>query len=78
LAYDRGSDHLLATNVTAIAIAGKTAWFAGFGNDKRPFLAYAEDNGAGSRDVFKLWIAGVQQINTTGLAAGDIAILASK
>jgi hypothetical protein len=60
---------------TALAVSGRTAWFAGLGTDGRPFLAYAEDNGPnGHGDVFRLWIGGVEQTTDGKLAKGDVAI----
>jgi hypothetical protein len=60
---------------TALAVSGRTAWFAGVGTDGRPFLAYVEDNGANGRDdVFKLWIGGIAQTTDGRLASGDVRV----
>ena len=48
-----------AHEVTALGISGSRAWFAGAGDDGRPFVAYVQDAGEpGTADVFRLWIAG--------------------
>ena len=68
-------DAFRSTKATALAVSGRTAWYAGFGTDGRPFLVYVEDNGpAGRGDVFKLWIGGVQQTSDGKLAKGDVAV----
>ncbi len=74
-AYTKGGEQFVATSVSALAITGTTAWFAGVGRDGRTFLAYVEDNGPGSRDVFKLWIAGVDKTGTGTLSSGDLGVL---
>jgi hypothetical protein len=66
-------DSYRVTSVTALAVAGRTAWFAGVGTEGRSFLAYVEDNGRG--DVFKLWIAGVAQTTDGRLVRGDVRVM---
>jgi hypothetical protein len=68
-------DAFRSTTATALAVSGRKAWYAGFGTDGRPFLAYVEDNGPRGRgDVFKLWIGGVEQTSDGKLAKGDVAV----
>ena len=41
----------------------------------RPFLVYAEDNGSNGRnDVFRLWIAGIEQTSDGKVSKGDVAV----
>lgn len=64
-----------STKAVALAVSGRKAWFAGFGTDGRPYLAYVEDNGAnGQSDVFRLWIAGVEQTTDGRLSRGDVTV----
>jgi len=64
-----------STKAVALAISGRKAWLAGFGTDARPFLAYLEDNGSNGRgDVFRLWIAGVEQTTDGRIAKGDVKV----
>lgn len=64
-----------ATQFTALAVSDRKAWLAGIGADGRTFLAYMEDNGAAGRgDVFRLWIAGVEQTTDGKLAKGDLGV----
>jgi hypothetical protein len=73
--YGIGSERFVAITVNALAIHGSTAWLAGVGLDRRPFLAYVEDNGPGSSDRFRLWIGGVEQTDLDGaLHLGNITI----
>jgi len=68
-------DAFRSTKATALAVSGRTAWYAGFGTDGRPFLVYVEDNGpAGRGDVFRLWISGVEQTSDGKVAKGDVAV----
>jgi hypothetical protein len=68
-------DSYVAAQTTALAVSGRTAWLAGVGADRRPYLAYLEDNGLrGRNDVFKLWIAGVAQTTDGRLRSGDVAV----
>jgi hypothetical protein len=68
-------DSFRSTNATALAVSGRKAWYAGFGTDGRPFVVYAEDNGTNGRgDVFRLWIAGVEQTSDGKVAKGDVAV----
>jgi hypothetical protein len=68
-------DTFQSKTATALAVSGRTAWYAGFGTDGRPFLLYVEDNGpAGRGDVFRLWIGGVEQTTDGKLAKGDVAV----
>jgi hypothetical protein len=65
-----------ANDVTAVGIAGSTAWIAGTGTDGRAFTAYLEDNaepGAGA-DVFRLWVGGAQQPGSGTLAEGNVQV----
>jgi Ca2+-binding RTX toxin-like protein len=64
-----------SVKATALAVSGRKAWLAGFGTDGRPYLAYVEDNGAnGQGDVFRLWIAGVEQTTDGRLSRGDVTV----
>jgi Ca2+-binding RTX toxin-like protein len=64
-----------STKAIALAISGRKAWLAGVGTDERPFLSYLEDNGTNGRgDVFKLWIAGVEQTTDGRVSKGDVKI----
>ncbi|MFY9578674.1 MAG: hypothetical protein WAQ33_05065 [Gaiellaceae bacterium] len=68
-------DAFRSTKATALSVSGRTAWYAGFGTDGRPFLVYVEDNGLNGRgDVFRLWIGGVEQTTDGKLAKGDVAV----
>jgi hypothetical protein len=68
-------DGFRSIKATALALAGRKAWYAGLGTDGRPFLVYAEDNGPiGRRDVFRLWIGGVEQTSDGKVAKGDVAV----
>lgn len=68
-------DAYVTPQTIALAVSGRTAWVAGVGLDRRPYLAYLEDNGPrGRNDVFKLWIAGVAQTTDGRLARGDVAV----
>jgi hypothetical protein len=68
-------DTFQSKTATALAVSGRTAWYAGFGTDGRPFLVYVEDNGPDGRgDVFRLWIGGVEQTTDGKLAKGDVAV----
>ena len=75
LSYGFGSERFVATTVNALGIDGNRAWLAGVGRDGRTFVAYAEDNGPGSSDRFRLWIAGVERTAADGrLSSGDLAV----
>jgi hypothetical protein len=65
-----------ASRVTAIGISGRAAWFAGPGDDGRPFLAYVEDNGepGGRADVLRLWIAGELRLGSGPVAGGNLQL----
>jgi hypothetical protein len=68
-------DSFRSTNAAALNVSGRKAWYAGFGTDGRPFLVYAEDNGPNGRnDVFRLWIAGVEQTSDGKVSKGDVAV----
>lgn len=73
--YSDGSDRLVGLKVDALAINGRTAWLSGFALDERRFVAYVEDNGVFRRDVFRLWIDGIEQTAAQGaVAAGEVAV----
>jgi hypothetical protein len=75
LSYGFGAERFVALSVHALAIDGNAAWIAGVGRDARPFLAYVEDNGAGSADRFRLWIAGVERTPPDGrLRTGNVVV----
>ncbi len=74
--YRKGSDRFVSTNAIALAITGRTAWFAGVGRDGRTYLAYVEDNGQGSHDVFRLWIEGDEKTGADGrLKSGNLVVV---
>jgi hypothetical protein len=68
-------DAFRSTNATALAVSGRRAWYAGLGTDGRAFLVYVEDNGPNGRsDIFRLWIAGIEQTSNGRLSRGDVAV----
>ena len=69
-----GNFHASTMTSHGVAPDGRSAWFAGVGDNGRSFLSYVEDNGEpGSRDVWRLWIDGRLETDGT-LAGGNIAI----
>ena len=76
LNYRKGTEPFLAPRISAFAVEadGRTAWFAGHGTDGRTFLAYAEDRGR-RRDVFRLWIGGVEKTGDGRPASGDLVVV---
>jgi hypothetical protein len=64
-----------ARRFEALAIAGRTAWFAGFGTDGRAVLVYVEDNSVnGQGDIVKVWIAGVLRTGDGRITRGDVRV----
>jgi hypothetical protein len=66
----------VATSVSALGIAGNTAWFAGAAADGTPFDAKVSDAGqpGAGRDSVSLWIGGVLQPASGVIAAGNLQV----
>lgn len=68
----------VSVQVTALGVAadGGGAWFGGVTADgKHRLLAYVEDHGSsGGRDVFRLWVDGVERTTTGQVASGNVVI----
>ena len=50
------------------------AWLNGVDSTGRKLVVYAEDNGLGTSDVYKLWVNGALVTGTGALTAGDVGI----
>src|SRR4051794_14713742 len=66
----------VATSVSALGIAGDTAWFADAAADGTPFVAKVSDAGepGAGRDAVTLWIGGVLQPGSGLISAGNLQL----
>jgi hypothetical protein len=70
------SVRFVAWSLSAFAVEadGRSAWFAGVGAGGSTFLAYARDGRDAEPDLFRLWIAGVEQTGDGRLARGRVTV----
>jgi hypothetical protein len=76
---ERGSltaGSFVAASVSALGIAGDTAWFAGAAADGTTFIAEVSDKGepGAGRDTVSLWIGGMQQPASGVIASGNLQV----
>jgi hypothetical protein len=78
LEWQKAGLNFHADSFTALGLSsdGTKGWFAGVADDRRPFVAYVEDNGEPGRDdIFRLWIGGILQTPVGGaLSGGNVQI----
>jgi hypothetical protein len=76
LTYSSPSLTLSATSLGPLGIRADmhAAWLNGVDTAGRKLVVYAEDNGAGCTDVYKLWVNGALVNGAGALTAGDVVI----
>jgi hypothetical protein len=74
LSYSSPSLSLSATQLGPLGIRADShaAWLNGVDTAGRKLVVYAEDNGPGASDVYKLWVNGT--LVTNALTGGDVSI----
>jgi hypothetical protein len=76
LSYSSPTLTVNATSLGPLGIRadGHAAWLNGVDSAGRKLVVYAEDNGPGSTDVYKLWVNGTLVTGTGALTGGDVVI----
>jgi PKD repeat protein len=76
LSYSSASLSLSATSLGPLGLRSdlRAAWLNGVDSAGRKLVVYAEDNGTGATDIYKLWVNGALVNGTGALTAGDVVI----